>query len=100
MAEMNNELRVFEAELIAARCKLRQLNGKIGLYLQQEHTSSVPGIESANDKSAKAMQKIINESLLKLDQYDLQRDYLFEKEKGYEKICSFSLKSFLETVTL
>lgn len=86
MAEMIDELKVMEAEFIAARCKLRQLQGKLGLFILNPHESNLDGHTNPSDFTAKHMKKLVDESLRKLDHYELQRDFYFENHANWERI--------------
>ena len=91
MAEMNNDLQTLEAEFISLRCKLRQLGGRVKLFNSIDHPNGLSGIKSANDRTAKEMLRAISYSLCKMDEYEYQRDYWFEREAGFEKINSLSV---------
>ena len=93
MAEMMKELQEFEDQYFALRCQLRQLSGKVGLFTSQEHERSVDFMQSASDRSAKDMLKFLTYALSKLDQYEFQRSYWFEREAGFEKIQELSYYS-------
>ena len=93
MAEMMNELKEFEDEFFAIRCQLRQLSGKVGLFASIEHERSVKNMRSANNRSADAMLKDITYALTKLDEYEYQRDYFFEREAGWERIYESSFNT-------
>ena len=86
MDEMNNDLKLLEAEFIAARCKLRNLQGKLGMFLSEKHEGFVPNVKSADDHAAEEMRKMVAASIVKLDQYEIQRDYWFEREENWCKL--------------
>lgn len=88
MAEMLQELQELETQFFEIRGKLRHLKGKVRLFQSVEHKSSSDciSIKSANDLVAYDMLTTISYALMKLDQYDYQRDYWFERESSLEKL--------------
>ena len=87
MAEMLQELQELETQFFEIRTKLRHLKGKVGLFQSIEHepVDSI-SLQSADNRAAHDMLVDINYALMRLDQYEYQRDYWFERASGFEKI--------------
>lgn len=86
MAETMNELQNLEYEFVALRCKLRQLQGKVGFFVETPHTTANPYQKNPNDLAASDMLNLINITLGKLDQYETKKDYRFARYNAWENI--------------
>ena len=53
-----------------ARSELRWLRGKLDAYLSEVHPGPVEGYESAADRNAKDMRRIVGLAVSLLDRYD------------------------------
>ena len=59
-----------EETMFEARSKLRWLRGRLDSYLSEPHPGPVEGYESAADRNAKDMRRLVGLAVSLLDRYD------------------------------
>lgn len=73
-----------------ARSQLRWLRGKLDSYLSEPHPGPVDGYESASDRNAKDMRRIVGLAVSLLDRYDDFRSCNMEAEAQRVRLDEFS----------